>query len=81
VSSGQQTGIYFPMWNRDLKDRLAQLETEVAKLKTQIIELKTNFGHLTGENHALRQQNDELISFGIVPGKRIKRHQWPEPVE
>jgi len=63
------------MWNRELKDRIAKLETEIAKLRTQIGELKTNFGHLTGENHALREQNNQLLGFGIVLAKAVKH--WP----
>jgi len=64
-----------------LKSRITALERELAAVKDQIAELKTNFGHLTGENHALREQNDELKSFGIVPGKRIKRHEYPDYTE
>lgn len=66
-----------------LKNRLAalelaeaQLKDEIAKLKTELPELKVNFGHLTGENCALRRQNDELIGFDIVPAKRIKRYDY-----
>jgi regulator of replication initiation timing len=66
------------MFNRDLKERIETLERELAAVKNQIAELKQNFGHLTGENHALRQQNDELKSFGIVPGKQIRRHEYPD---
>jgi regulator of replication initiation timing len=64
-----------------LKNRIAALERELAAVKDQIAELKTNFRHLTGENFALRQQNDDLKSFGIVPGKRIRRYQYPDYTE
>jgi regulator of replication initiation timing len=66
------------MFDRRLRERIETLEAELARVKAEIAELKTNFGHLTGENAALRAQNDHLIGFGIVPAKRIKRHDWPD---
>jgi regulator of replication initiation timing len=59
------------MFDRDYKSRIEALEAELTQLKTKLDEVKQTLCQALGENHALRQENDHLKSFGIVPAKQI----------
>jgi hypothetical protein len=65
------------MFDRHLRERIETLETEPAGVKDQLAELKRTFSQVLGENDGLRKENDQLVSFGIVPARRVKRHDWP----
>jgi regulator of replication initiation timing len=68
------------MFDRELKERIATLETELARVKAELSGVKRTLSQVLGENAGLREENDRLLSFGIVPARRVKRHDWPEAI-
>jgi regulator of replication initiation timing len=65
----------------NLKPRVEALESEIAALKVELSGVKRTLSQVLGENAGLREENDQLLSFGIVPARRVKRHDWPEAIQ
>jgi regulator of replication initiation timing len=66
-----------PVFNRKLRERIETVECELAKVKAQIAELEENFGHIVGENDALRRESAQIQTLcGMSPSlPAIRRHR------
>jgi regulator of replication initiation timing len=62
----------------DVERAVTELKADLTKLGSDLADVKRTLSRVLGENHGLRQENDRLLKFGIVPAARVKRHAWPD---